>query len=88
MEQVADCNLEEYLIKSPFLVSQKPTLRSFYGSLSSAIAYLHREKVRHKDLKPANILVKNSKILITDFGTSNPIAFQFLASDSEYRRCI
>ncbi|KAF4627646.1 hypothetical protein G7Y89_g10507 [Cudoniella acicularis] len=70
MEPVAEWNLQEYLNQSPFPSSQKQCLRGFYGSLASAITYLHLEKIRHKDLKPSNLLVKDSKVLITDFGAA------------------
>jgi serine/threonine protein kinase len=72
MKEVADCNLQTYLDQTPFPESEKEALRSFYGSLCSAVEYLHRSKVRHKDLKPENILVKNNNILITDFGRLTP----------------
>jgi ankyrin repeat protein len=70
MKEVADCNLKEYLEQSPFPQTLKPLVRGFYGSLISAVAYLHRSQMRHKDLKPQNVLVMDNKVMITDFGVA------------------
>ncbi|KAF2196690.1 kinase-like protein [Delitschia confertaspora ATCC 74209] len=40
------------------------------GCLAGAMAYLHSQDVRHKDLKPANILLYPVGIRLTDFGNS------------------
>jgi serine/threonine protein kinase len=66
MSPVADCNLEQYLgsVFEPSLV------RTFFGCLAVAIRFLHENCVRHKDIKPQNILVYRGRILITDFGIS------------------
>lgn len=40
------------------------------GCLISAIAYLHEQKIRHKDLKPSNILLSRDRIWLTDFGSA------------------
>jgi len=45
-------------------------LYSKIGCLTSAIAYLHEQKVRHKDLKPSNVLLSRNNLWVTDFGTS------------------
>jgi len=47
--------------------------RSF-GCLATALAYLHNQGVKHKDLKPTNILLTSNNILLTDFGTSTDIS--------------
>ena len=71
MEPVADYNLEIYLCQSStFIEARLPSLRSYFGCLSSAVSYLHRQRIRHRDLKPQNILVKGHGIFITDFGTA------------------
>ena len=71
MEPVADYNLETYLCQSRnFIEARLPSLRSYFGCLSSAVSYLHRQRIRHRDLKPQNILVKGHGIFITDFGTA------------------
>ncbi|KAF2763061.1 kinase-like protein [Pseudovirgaria hyperparasitica] len=42
------------------------------GCTASAIAYLHDNKIKHKDLKPANILLgQDGRLWLTDFGTSS-----------------
>ncbi|OJD29450.1 ankyrin-1 isoform x3 [Diplodia corticola] len=48
-----------------------PRIQEFFGCLASAVAYLHTEKVRHKDIKPHNVLVSHNGIFLSDFGTSN-----------------
>ena len=40
------------------------------GCLVSAIAYLHEKQIRHKDLKPSNILLSAGRLWLTDFGSS------------------
>lgn len=55
--------------QSTFFTAYLRLDRSF-GCLAGALAYLHDQKVKHKDLKPSNILLTVNNILITDFGTS------------------
>jgi serine/threonine protein kinase len=40
------------------------------GCLISALSYLHDEKIRHKDLKPSNILLSRSQMWLSDFGSA------------------
>lgn len=46
-------------------------LRGYFVCLSQALRYLHEQGVRHKDIKPANILIDRSEsVILTDFGIS------------------
>jgi serine/threonine protein kinase len=79
MSHVADTDMKEYLDKLDTLDTGperhemlKPLLM-WQGCLIQAIDYLHEMKVKHKDLKPANILVKNGHIMITDFGIAKDL---------------
>ena len=46
-------------------------LRSYFVCLSQALSYLHGSGVRHKDIKPENILIDESgSAILTDFGIS------------------
>ncbi|KAE9970260.1 hypothetical protein EG328_006364 [Venturia inaequalis] len=45
-------------------------LRHCIGCLASAVAYLHSNSIRHKDLKPANVLLYPDGLRLTDFGTA------------------
>jgi serine/threonine protein kinase len=53
-----------------------------FGCLSAALTYMHGQKIKHKDLKPSNILLTRDNIYITDFGTSTNFAGN-LASETE-----
>ncbi|KAH7082059.1 kinase-like domain-containing protein [Paraphoma chrysanthemicola] len=43
-------------------------LMQAFGCLSSGLAFMRRQKIRHKDIKPSNILIHNGRVLYTDFG--------------------
>ncbi|KAF6218529.1 hypothetical protein HO133_005878 [Letharia lupina] len=46
-------------------------LRGYFVCLSQALGYLHGSGVRHKDIKPENILIDESgSVILTDFGIS------------------
>lgn len=46
-------------------------LKQSIGCISSAIAYLHQQSIRHKNIKPSNVLLSSSSGLwVTDFGLS------------------
>jgi serine/threonine protein kinase len=45
-------------------------IRSWFYCLASALAGIHQQGVRHKDIKSRNILLKGSQLLYADFGSS------------------
>jgi serine/threonine protein kinase len=69
LSPVADCDLRIFLDRSATTHSRN-LLRHFYGCLTKAVQYLHTNRIRHKDIKPQNILVKGMQVLTTDFGTA------------------
>jgi len=79
MAQVADTDLGRYLEKvdgldvGPDRDAMRKPMQSWPGCLIQAIDYLHEMKVKHKDIKPANILILKDKVLIADFGISKDL---------------
>lgn len=74
MTPVADMNLEEYLsAPEQDCPDRKNCLRQFFGCLAAGVEYLHSQKIRHKDIKPKNVLVLMNyrRVLLTDFGTAH-----------------
>ncbi|CAG8983807.1 hypothetical protein HYALB_00006773, partial [Hymenoscyphus albidus] len=73
MKPIADQDLKRYLLDyggKPLIGSERERFRTYYGCLTSAVAYLHENNIRHKDIKPNNIVLKRDEIYITDFGTA------------------
>jgi len=56
---------------APFVVARMTkVLEQAFGCLSSALKYMHETGIRHKDIKPGNILVHEGVVVYTDFGAS------------------
>jgi serine/threonine protein kinase len=72
MSPVAEFNLQEYYDAASASPDKITLLRSFFGCLASALHYIHSIKIRHRDIKPQNILVRGDKVYLTDFGMSQP----------------
>jgi tetratricopeptide (TPR) repeat protein len=68
MSPVAEMDLRAYLERCT--AHNYPELRTFFGCLATALEFLHEQKVRHKDIKPSNILVNCGNVLFADFGLS------------------
>ncbi|KAH8719516.1 kinase-like domain-containing protein [Phaeosphaeriaceae sp. PMI808] len=64
---VADCDLAAVMGR-PDLSERRWSLRTYFGCLTSALSFLHAENIRHKDIKPQNILIKDNEPYFTDFG--------------------
>lgn len=79
MLDVADMNMSEYLYEvdtatdGPDRDNKLIVMKSWPGCLIKAIDYLHEKMVKHKDLKPDNILIKNGLVIIADFGISKDL---------------
>lgn len=41
-----------------------------FGCLASGLTFMHQQRIRHKDIKPQNILVHQGSVIYTDFGYS------------------
>jgi serine/threonine protein kinase len=68
MSPVADMDLSAYLACAD--TARYKELRTFFGCLARALEFLHEQSIRHKDIKPSNILVHGGNVLFTDFGLS------------------
>ncbi|KAK7180169.1 hypothetical protein DPSP01_012796 [Paraphaeosphaeria sporulosa] len=53
-----------------FEISANSILKCRMGCIISAVEYLHSQNIRHKDLKPSNILLSAGRVFLTDFGTA------------------
>jgi serine/threonine protein kinase len=79
MSFVAECDMKEYLEKldgmslGPDRHSMMKPLLMWQGCLIQAIDYLHEMKIKHKDIKPANILIKDGHVMLTDFGIAKDL---------------
>ncbi|KAI9695521.1 MAG: hypothetical protein M1836_006438 [Candelina mexicana] len=76
MLPVAPINLYDFLRKRMSSNEEDrylETLLQSFGCLLSGLSFIHSQGIRHKDIKPQNVLVdpqSSSKFLFTDFGLS------------------
>ncbi|KAF2030981.1 kinase-like protein [Setomelanomma holmii] len=52
------------------LVIMRAVLRRAFGCLAVGLAFMHQRRIRHRDIKPGNILIHNGEVIYTDFGYS------------------
>ncbi|EKE41400.1 hypothetical protein ENUP19_0126G0012 [Entamoeba nuttalli] len=60
-------DLETYVIESQLTLKESTVLLS---DISKGLAYIHRVGYIHLDIRPKNILVRNQRAVICDFGMS------------------
>lgn len=69
---LAECDLETYLARNHCRGSLTfELITKWVGCLLNTLAYVHSKEIRHKDIKPRNILIKGRKIYLTDFGSGH-----------------
>ena len=71
MLPVADCDLLRFLCRcseKTYPAALTKQINPWFGCLLDALAYAHRLKIKHQDIKPSNILIKNNQPYLCDFG--------------------
>ena len=66
----AGTNLDVYL-KHRTSRQKISQLAGWFGCLIGVTTYIHGLGIQHKNIKPSNILVKNRRVLLSDFGISS-----------------
>lgn len=69
-----------------FHYSASNFLYSRMGCITCAVQYLHGQKIRHKDLKPSNILLSAHGLWLADFGTATDFSLQTLSMTENNER--
>ncbi|KAI9774896.1 MAG: hypothetical protein M1840_000112 [Geoglossum simile] len=67
LERFDNSNLEYFTDRARY-VKFKAQFFEYFGCLANGLAYMHGKGIRHRDIKPRNILVTIDGPLFTDFG--------------------
>jgi serine/threonine protein kinase len=70
LSPLAQMTLEAFLSQPPSQES-KMLIGPWIGCLASGLAHIHAQKVKHKDIKPSNILIHGTNPVIADMGISH-----------------
>lgn len=73
LSPAAECDLAKLLAMTEsdgISVGREDVLQHSFGCLASGLEYLHARKIRHRDVKPGNILIHNGTVVICDLGIS------------------
>ena len=87
LSPLADEDLESFLYRQNTDGSEpldKDMITGWFYCLAKSLAYIHSHGVRHKDIKPRNILIKAGKLYFTDFGSSRIFASELTSSTEGY----
>lgn len=91
MLPVADCDLriflEERCIKAKYPYDAMRLIDPWFGCLISALSFAHTQSIKHEDIKPNNVLIKNKTVYLTDFGTAKDFSeLEASTADSSYEQ--
>jgi len=65
------CYLQTILdLGNPPTTEQCTVLNQAFGCLASGLEFIHKQTIRHKDIKPQNILIHQGCVIYTDFGVA------------------
>lgn len=87
MLPVADYDLTTFLkdcVKQNYPRASLDLINAWFGCLASALTYAHGESVKHEDIKPHNILVKQKKVYLTDFGSAKDFGEAEASATEDY----
>lgn len=80
VQDKAECDLGQLLyIKRKNKINRKTRLK-YIKELVSAIAFLHSYNIVHGDIKPANLLISDNKLLVNDFSLSRLVKLDFISA--------
>lgn len=60
-------------------------MKSYFCQILLGLEYIHSNNILHNDIKPENILIKNNKCVITDFGFSSKVSDVSIKNYQEFR---
>ena len=77
MLPVAHCNLRQYMVRcseEDYPVGLTKYFHPWFGCLLDALAFAHKLKIKHQDIKPSNVLIKGNLPYLADFGLAKDFA--------------
>jgi serine/threonine protein kinase len=86
MPIVGDCDLRTFLevcINDDFPERQTKLLDHWFGCLITALKFAHQNSIKHNDLKPSNILIKDTRVYLADFGCARDLEGSQLSTSPE-----
>jgi serine/threonine protein kinase len=88
MLPVADYNLQQFLqekcVNAAFPRTELSDMTTWFGCLISALSFAHANDIKHEDIKPGNILIKNQQPFLADFGSAKDFSDTHLSASENH----